>query len=565
MFYSLVLLLKGDDRLRKIFADLIEQHTPRFNKAAVDGLSNLRISRIVEYIDSIFRSASKTFPPGLEYIGCAPYTPYEEYMESTRPHNNNKRTYDMARSDLYMYKFMLAYNGEPLRPKAISLPYLSNGGIFWLGGSPYHITPVLSDQVLSIGYDSVFVRLVRDKLIFKRISHTINCDNKTEAIPLVWSRIHRNNTKSKVPPTTKAESTVLHYLLCRYGFAETLRRLIGTDVLVCDSSEINKYEHDPSDWVVCSSVGVPPKTYIGNTYVKPDIYILVPRTHWNIVSKSVISGCFYLIDHFPDNITINSLENKDWWSILLGHIVHSGNFSQGKLYSSIMEHFASIEDYVDAIIIRKLETIGYKVRSLYDLFELIINNFHKWSAENQNQLTSIYNKTLELEYYVGYDITSSIFRFMFSLNKMAGRKELSKKDIEELMMIHIKTGDIYKIRSGNLAVSSVNYSGDNKYPKITSVITEQESRFGPKRGEKRRKIPDETKRFHTSMLELGSFLFLPGSNPVPIARINPYTTINPEDDTILPKMYPELLRSVQNLINIQNKSLPEEVSNSLPR
>lgn len=548
--------------MRKIFADMLEDCHPRMNREAVDGMAISKVSKMVEYVDSIFRSASRTFPPGLEYMGCAPCTPYEEYMESTKTHNN-KRTYDLARSDLFMCKFNLTYKGEPLKPKFISLPFLGNGGIFWLGGSPYHISPVLSDQVISIGYDSVFVRLLRDKLTFKRMSHTIHCDGKSEAVPLVWSRIHRNSSKSKVPPTTRAESTVLHYLFCRYGFSEAMRRLIGTDVLAMDT--VSPTEYPPDQWVVCRTVGVPPKTYIGSVYTPSEINLVIPRTHWNATTKSIVAGCFYLFDHFPDHLKVISLNNKDWWTILLGHIVHSGNFSQAKLFNSMKEHFASIEDYVDGIISRKLEAIGHQIGNLYDLFELILLNFHKWAVENQNQLTSIYGRTLEIEYYTGFDISSSIFRFMFNLNKAASRKELSKKDVEELLTTHIKPGAIYKLRSGNLAVSSVSYSGDNKYPKISAIIAEQESRPGPKRGEHRRKLPSQQHRLHTSMLELGSFLFLPGSNPVAIARLNPYTTVDHHQAVIVPKMHPELLQKTQMLIDIQTKSLPEEILRMLPR
>lgn len=548
--------------MRKIFADLLEEATPRMNDAMVNGMSMTRVPRMMEYVDSIFRSASKSFPPGLEYIGCKPCTPYEEYQEATKPHNN-RRTYDIARSDLFMCRFYLAYKGEELKPKYISLPFLRDGGILWLGGSPYHISPVLSDQVISVGFDSVFVRLLRDKLTFKRVHHTFICDGKSEAVQIVWSRIYRNSSKSKVPITTRAESTVLHYLLCRYGFTETMRRLIGTGLII--GEDLTEAEYPSDEWVICRSVGIPPKTYIGSVYTPSKINVAIPRSHWNNVTKSVMASFFYLVDHFPEHLTISSLENKDWWIILLGHVVHSGNFSQAKLFNSMKEHFASIEDYVDGIISRKLHTAGYVVHDLYDLFELVVLNFNKWVVDNQNQLTSIYGRTLEIDYYIMFDISSGIFRFMFNLNKVAARKELTKKDVEELLNTYIKPGAIYKLRSGNLAVSSVSYSGDNKYPKISAIIAEQESRPGPKRGEHRRKIPDQTKRFHSSMLELGSFLYLPKSNPVAVARLNPYTTVNPDHAVIEPRMDQALLKKIQSLIDIQVKTLPQEVLDTLPR
>lgn len=517
---------------------------------------------MAKYVDSIWKSAARSFPEGLVYIGCQPCTPQEEYQEVTKPHNN-KRSYDIARSDLVMYKFLLEYKGERLKPKYVLLPYLGDAGMLWLGGAPYHVTPVISDQVISVGFDTVFVRLLRDKLTFKRAHHVMNCDGVSEAVQLVWSAIYRNNSKSKVPPTTRAKSTVIHYLFCMYGFKETMRRLIGTDVVV--GEDITEDNYPKSDWVICSSTGVPPKSYIGAGYLPTKIKIAVPRSHWNLVSKTIVVSAFYMFDHFPDQLTISSLENKDWWMILLGHIVHSGHFSQGKLFSGMKEHFISIEDYVDAIVARKLHQAGYNINNLYDLFEVMLLNFHKWILEEQHNLTSIYNKSLEIDYYIGFNITSGIFRCMFTLSKMAARKPLTSKDIEKTMNLHIKQGDIYKIRSSNLAVSSVNYSGDNKYPKITAILAEQESRPGPKRGERRRKIPDQTKRFHASMLELGSFLYLPKSNPVAIARMNPYTTIDPHQPVVRPTLYPEIVKDLQAMIDIQHKDLSQGLVDRLPR
>jgi hypothetical protein len=116
----------------------------------------------------------------------------------------------------------------------------------------------------------------------------------------------------------------------------------------------------------------------------------------------------------------------------------------------------------------------------------MIKNFNDWIATNENNISNVYGKNLELDYYVGFETTSSIFRFVFNLNKLAARKELTEKDIQKLLNRSIKPGGVFKLTSGNLAVASVNYSGDNKYPKITAIINEQESLPGPQRGRHKR-------------------------------------------------------------------------------
>ncbi len=65
----------------------------------MNGLATVNMEKSEEYVDSVFRSASRSFPPGLVYQGYERCTPYEEYAEITKI-RNNKRAFDLAKSDL---------------------------------------------------------------------------------------------------------------------------------------------------------------------------------------------------------------------------------------------------------------------------------------------------------------------------------------------------------------------------------------------------------------------------------------------------------------------------------
>ena len=537
------------------FRQLIDRNAPKMNHAMMRGLAVHKVGQLEQYINSVFRSAAKSFPEGLEYVGYERCSPLEEYTEATRARSNNrnKRTGDIARSDIYMCKYQLRWKGVDLEPKYIYLPFLRESGEMWLGGAPYHISPVLSDRVISVGFDSVFVRLLRDKLTFKRCLHTLMVDGKRETTHVVWSKIYRNNaSKRKVMPTTRANTTVMHYLFARMGFKASMRALLGFDPVVSDTP-FDKQQYDPDKWVICNSAcsvnNVKPATYIGQFYKGTNIEIAIPKVHWNATVKSIIGSVYYLLDHFPSKLTLSSLENTQQWMILLGHIVFSGNYTDGKLYESINEHFNSLEGYVDTVIYRKLEDAGYSVNNLYDLLVLVIRNFNDWIVNAQSTINSVYGKELEVDYYVGFEITSGIFRFGFNLNKLAARKELTEKDVTEMLNRNITTGAVYKLRSGNLAVSGLNYSGDNMYPKVTAIIAEQESLPGPKRGKHKRKVPDITRYFHSSMLEIGSMLYLPKSRPICTSRMNPYTSFVHTKETIMPRMYQDILQKTQSMFD----------------
>ena len=47
----------------------------------------------------------------------------------------------MARSDVYLMKFLFSFNGVELPPRYIYLPFVGEAGTMFLGGSRYLVTP----------------------------------------------------------------------------------------------------------------------------------------------------------------------------------------------------------------------------------------------------------------------------------------------------------------------------------------------------------------------------------------------------------------------------------------
>jgi hypothetical protein len=516
----------------------------------MQGLGVLYMKNAEEYIDQVFHSASKSLNAfGLQYVGYERCTPQEEYEEVTKA-RNNKRIFDIAKSDVYMVKYLFTFQGIPLPPRFIYLPYVNEGGIFSLGGSQYHITPVMSDKVISPGDNSVFVRLLRDKIIFRRLPYTLIVDDVRETRHVVWAQIYRKPTENtKVPATTKANTCIAHYLFAKYGFRQAFIKFAGFDPIV-GKDEINTTTYTSDEYVICKSSQIKPKTFIGDFYVPTEIRIAIPKTHWNELTKALVVGLFYVIDHFPSRFEPEHLDNNTMlWMLLLGEIVFSARYSHSKLYSSIEEHFASLDDYVDTINVIKLRENGYHVKDFYDLLSLILDKFATFVNNNEHASMNMFGKSLEVLYYMLYDITASIFKVNFRLSKLASKKPLTEKDIIETFNTNMKPGVVYSLSSGKIIAESVSYSGDHMYPKITSKITEQEGGAGGMRGQRTRTVVDEDKRLDISMIEGGSVLFLSKSNPTPVGKINPYMSIDIKTGTILPNpKFDELREKTRKLL-----------------
>lgn len=531
----------------RLFSRMVTASTPKANPAVMNGLATTYLALAEQYIDVVFRSASKSFPQGLEYVAYERCSTAEEFNEITRL-KNNKRTFDLAHSDLRLIKYYFRFQGVDLPPRYMWVPFVNDGGIMRISGGYFHISPVLTDKVISPGMNSIFVRLLRDKVNFERCYHSIIVNGVRETEQIVWSRIYRKSPEiKKMPTTTKANTSVVHYLLAKYGFSEMFQKYAGF-VPIVGESEITEAQYPREQYKICESVQVKPKTFVGDFYEPSKIRLAIPIEHWNPFTQSLVAGFYYVADHFPNRIKPDYVDRKELWMILLGHIIFSGVFGEGKLHDGILEHFNSLDEYVDSIVIKKLHEVGHDINDFYDLLALLLRHFNDWVVNAAESMVSLYGKTMEVLYYALFDITSAIFRTNFRLNKLATKKQLTSKEIIETMNKQLKMGAVFGLTRANIAVSSISYSGDNKYPKITSVVAQQQSISGATRGHRTRAVVDASKRIHFSLVEAGSLLFLSKSNPTPAVRVNMYLNIDSQTGTILPKLKFEKLRQQTDLL-----------------
>lgn len=538
--------------MEKAFRDLIDKHIPYPNRAICDGLATVYIPLAEAYIDEVFRSAIRSIP-SLQYLGSKPCSPREEYDEVTKP-NNGRRSYNLARSDIYHIRYWFEYQGTRF-DRYLYLPFVEDAGIIHLSGSCYHIHPVLTDKIISATNQGVFVRLERDKVNFNRLPYSYMTNHGREQTYVVWSEIFRKSPEmQKIPPTTRAKSCVTHYLFARYGFMETFAQFANIVPVIGEYHAAIETEYPADEWVVCTSIQIKPKTYIDPAYFPNHLYLAIRRSEWTPLTQALVAGCFYVIDHFPQRVTLQTIQDARLWVILLGEVIFSGNSRVGINCNRIHEHFGSLDEYVDPIVARKLIEIGCEAQNFYELLAYILKEFNQWTLASPEATQSVYGKNLEVLYYALFDIKASIFKTIFQLVKQDRKKQekgttLSVKDVQDVFRKYLKPGSIFGLQRANIAAGSVSYSGDNKYFKLTSVIGQQQSVVGARRGRKTRTVVDATKRLHSSMIEAGSLLFLSKSNPTPMIRANPYAHVDLSNGAIVPNpKFQALLEHTENLL-----------------
>lgn len=519
--------------MSKLTKRTILEHVPKLNSEIVNGLTVPYVNKGAEYIHSIFRDVNKSFPAGLEYIGYEVCTPREQFIEATRP-RKNKYYFNLARSDLYLVKFLFKFNGKDLPPKYIYLPFVEDGGILHLSGGTFHISPVSTDKVISPSTTCVFIRLLRDKLNFERIYHDVVVDGKTRSRHVVWGKIHKKKKELKIPPTTKANTTVLHYLLGKIGFNATFSKYLGF-IPIVGTDDITREKYPIEDYVICESTKVKPATCMDKVYTPTNIKLAIPRDKWNAGCESFVYSLYYIIDHFPNRITAKYIDNITIWKVLLGTIIWTGLYSDPKLYNDTEEHYVNINDYVDIIISEKLNELGYKVENFYDLLALIAIKFNDWIIQASENYGSLYNKSMEVLYYVFYDITSGIFKTIFKLSQLSIKRKndenrkITEDDIKNVMKKFLTMGAMFKMIHENIAVSTVNDPGDNKLFKLTTLVIQQQTISGPQRMKKKSKSGppiSQISNIKFSSSEVGSIHYLSKKSIDPACRLNPFININ---------------------------------------
>jgi hypothetical protein len=531
-----------DIQLMQLMAD----ETPPMNRDIVDGLAMIHVPLMEDYINNIFRSVARDFPPGLEYCGYERCTPVEEFMEETKKHTK-KPTFNLAKSDFYMVKYFFRFEGEDLPPRYLYLPFVSSAGTIVISGSRYAITPVLSDKVISKCADNVFVRLNKAKLTIMSVRHEIVIDDVIVIVQNTHSTFYNLKNNRKQEKLVKAECVLVHYLLCKHGFSEMFRLYAGT-VPVIGYEEINSNTYPPSDWVICKSTRSAPKGFGRGFYPASKIRLAIRRDAFNNNVKSYVSGFFYVVDHFPARILKEYVDNTRLWMVLLGYILFSKSNGEGKLYDDVVEHFQSLSEYVDIIMVDQLKEIGLDCKDIYQLLAVVIENFDQWLLGSSEKVSSMYDKEMSILYYLSEAIIISINKLHYML-RSASKKKLLAANIIKAMNKTIRPKLIYAIRVNNACTSTVAYSGDNKFFKITCMLSSQSMTNATTTSSKgQANVDDPSKRLHSSIAEVGGYSNLPGNEPTGRNRINPHLRLDMRQTVIRDPDKMPLLTAIQDAI-----------------
>jgi len=525
----------------------IEQHSPKFNTVVAGGLVAKQMQFVEQYIERIIRCAEPSFPPGFKFIRSIRCTPQEEFQVVTAK-RNNRQTYELSRSDVYLMKYMFEFQGEELRPHYLLLPYVSPAGLIQIRGSLFGISPVLADHAVSVGVDSIFIPVNKDKLTFKRLVHHYYADGARETGHVVWSAVYHTSKRKRGASrkTIDARTSNVHYLFCKYGLTRTFAEFANADVRV-GVDDINDENYPAADWVICTSLQLKPRGVRERFYQASPVRLAIRREHFNATTSGMIGAFFYIADHFPDRVFPEHVNDESLWKILLGHMIFAADESEGKILLKVDDHMQSLDSYIDGMVKEWLRDDSVFVDDIYGLFMHVIETFATRVTQAGSDVASMHGKRLTILRYILSDIISGIFNMTFAFQRNA-KKGLTKVEIVNIMKGELKTELIYRINREHGEVASVSNPGDNMVYKITTNVVLQANSSGGTRARAKAATIDASKLCHSSIAEVGSYTNLPKSEPSGRQRINPFVRVSPDGSIERDPAKVELLDRIQRAI-----------------
>ena len=485
---------------RELFQD-VDRACPNMNPVIAKGLAVREINRVEEEIESTFRKIAKQYPSrlNLEFNGGVRCTPEETRQQGLRP-RRSINTFELSYSSLYLMKYYFSMNGVPLHPIYLYLPYTHQAGIVAINGSRFAVSPVLADIAMSIGADNIFIHMGKSKITFKRTYHGYIRDGDRADGAIVWCKAH--NSAARVTDHSKKTSNY-HYIFCKYGLTETFSRFAQTKVVV-GTNEINTDNFPETDWSICTSIRLKPKGKTGN-YRPSDIRIAIPRGNVNEVTSDMINAFFYMVDHFPEVISPDNVDDPGCWRAMLGHCIFRDGEHVRKVLPKMNDHMRSIDNSLDSSVKEWLRADEIYVNDAYELFAHIAQNFTPYVSGSAKKLSSMYGKRLIVLRYVLDNIVGSINNTLFDLEKIARKANITIEEVQRVFKTRLQPRLIQKINQKHAEVSSVSSACDCMIPKITSVMVLQSNMSGTQSSKSKSASFDESNSVDASIAEVAGF------------------------------------------------------------
>ena len=475
--------------MNPILAKIVSNVEDKANETNMTGIGHVLLKSSLEYINEVLESAFKSAPKELKYHGIKPMSP-RRVFETEFKGGVNKYGYDIAENSVYKCELQITWNGVLVPNRSIWLLYSYKGGFVYLADNKYNLVPILSDKVISVDKNKIFLRLMRDKINIEAEDMNILINGKPHPIILIKNiilRVDKRNLKNNMGDLPIP--TIL-YLFIKYGYKEVVNRLCGsyTKMDITYKGIVAKPKQ-----LIYEAIPRPHKKYkYKHLYSQHDVKIVVNSRRRTSSIDVIASSMLYLLNIFSpqarglvDAINSDDIETeRHIYKLFMGTLIFKDNYNVDRTIAEINEHFKLLDAYVDNVVIKILKTADVEVSNIFDLFEVVLTEFVKRTSDSLNYNLDVTNGYMDILYYIYFNNIVAINTTI--RNIVTSKKTLTVKDVESIFNKFFKPRTIFNItKNGSpLALKNVDYTGDNYYPKLARDMAVQAQGEGINRSKK---------------------------------------------------------------------------------
>lgn len=490
----------------------IYKHTPKFNPDVAGNICRPMLDQVEQYITDTFIASQKDYPDSLKFIKLERVDPKTEFEKG----GWTKDEHDITKNTIYMVQLYFEFNGQPLKPFYLYLPYCYKGGIIVIGGATFALNAVAIDTCLSVTQNSLFLHVSKDKISFNSKNWAYLEGEQRVNYDVVISGIYRGGDKKPKGstyaghPTVNMRPAMVHYLFALYGFSGTFEKYLGIKDVVLGCEDITEEYYPPDEWVICSSIKNRPDKYKSKFYTPASICLAIKKEYLCHEARAIIAAFFYMADYFPEKFRTGDFESPEFYTTILAMINLPYQMDIPTAYRDTVRHLKSLSNYIDNKLKADLKQVhGIVVDDIFDLFANIAFTYRERITCTIEELTTMYNKQLTINKYLLEDIVKSIYNLGYDLQSAKNDATFTAEKAERRIDKYIKPLTIVGIKSGHPEVSSVQVPTDNMVVKVVAPIVPQ-SKIGKSKASKLTITKDMT--LNASIAEVGNITSLGGDS-----------------------------------------------------